>query len=353
LERTVKTMSANSFGQIFKMTSFGESHGSALGVIVEGCPAGLEFNQAFLQSELDRRRPGFHGDPSQAVTSARKESDQVEVLSGVFEGKTLGTPIAMIVRNQDQRSGDYEIIKTSVRVGHADDVWKNKFGHSDHRGGGRSSGRETVSRVMAGAVAKMLLQKLVPGLLLRSYVSQIGEIVLNNEEKDTFSQSLQTAEAHLLRMPSQKNNLALEMLKRAQEQGESFGGVVSTFIHAAPAGLGQPVFRKLKSDLAQAMLSIGATSGFAIGDGFSAASKAGTQFHQSAHSENYGGLRGGISTGEALHFEVSFKPTSSILDTARKGRHDPCIAIRATPVVEAMAALVLADHLLWQRIDKI
>jgi chorismate synthase len=346
-------LSANSFGNLFKVTSFGESHGVALGAVIEGCPAGLEVDLEFLHAEMNRRRPGFHGDPTQAVTSARVEKDQVEILSGVFEGKTLGTPIAMIVRNEDQRSRDYDQIKQLARSGHADDVWKAKFGHSDHRGGGRSSGRETVSRVMAGAVAKMLIKKLSPELQLRSYVSGIGEIAVSPSEVENFQSGSESCEAHLLRMPSSKNKDALELLKKAQVIGESFGGEVSTLVQGAPAGLGQPVFHKLKADLAQAMLSIGATSGFEIGDGFLASEKLGTKFHTDSKSRVYGGLRGGISTGENIFFKVSFKPTSSILDVAKRGRHDPCIVIRATPVVEAMTALVLADHLLWQRLDRV
>lgn len=348
-------MSANSFGSRFQITTFGESHGTALGVVIDGCPAGIEFDHALLTQQMERRRPG--GRDGQ-VTSGRQESDVPEILSGVFEGKTLGTPIAMIVRNQDARSKDYDVVKAAPRAGHADDVWKNKFGISDHRGGGRSSGRETVSRVMAGAVAQMVAKKLAPAMKIVGYASQIANFELTGAER---SQVLQKeVDTFQARFPSEKHTQIADLLKRAQETGESYGGIAEILVHRAPASLGQPVFHKLKSDLAQAFMSVGAANGFEFGLGFDAASEKGTEFHSSSasgsktdkSSSNYGGIRGGISTGEDMLLRVSFKPTSSILDVAKKGRHDPCIVTRAIPVLESMAWIVLADHLLWSRTDK-
>ncbi|WP_374029293.1 chorismate synthase [Bdellovibrio bacteriovorus] len=341
-------MSANQFGSRFTITSFGESHGSALGVVIDGCPAGVKFDENLLRKEMERRRPGHHG--SGQVVSGRQETDEPEVLSGVFDQTTLGTPIAIIVRNQDARSQDYKEIKTSPRAGHADDMWRNKFGHSDHRGGGRSSGRETVSRVMAGAVAQMMLRHVSAPTRVVGYASQIGPFILTDEER---SQVLQKdVDSYQARFPSARDQEVGEMLKKAQEQGESHGGVAEILIQNPPAYLGQPVFHKLKSDLAQAFLSVGATNGFELGLGFDSAAIKGTSFHQGSQS-HYGGIRGGISTGENILLRVSFKPTSSILDVAKKGRHDPCIVTRAIPVLEAMTNLVLADHYLWSKTDRI
>lgn len=343
-------MSANQFGSRFVITSFGESHGTALGVLIDGCPAGVSFDEGLLKKELERRRPGTHGRGSQQIVSGRAETDVAEVLSGVFEGKTLGTPIAMIVRNQDARSQDYAQIQKAPRAGHADDMWKNKFGHSDHRGGGRSSGRETVSRVMAGSVAQMMLAQVSAATKVIGYASQIGAYELTPDERARVGQN--HIDSYQARFPSIRHNEIAEMLKKAQESGESYGGVAEILIQNPPAYLGQPVFHKLKSDLAQAFLSVGATNGFELGLGFESAAVQGTTFHQGSQ-EAYGGIRGGISTGESILLRVSFKPTSSILDVAKKGRHDPCIVTRAIPVLEAMTWLVLADHYLWSRTDKI
>lgn len=342
-------MSANQFGSRFVITSFGESHGAALGVVIDGCPAGVKFNEALLKKELERRRPGHHG--SGQIVSGRQEGDSPEVLSGVFEGLTLGTPIAMMVRNQDARSHDYKEIKSSPRAGHADDMWKGKFAHSDHRGGGRSSGRETVSRVMAGAVAKMMMSQVSAPTKVLGYASQIGPIALTHEEREQIiSKDIDSFQA---RFPSERDHEVANMLKQAQEDGESYGGVAEILIQNPPTYLGQPVFHKLKSDLAQAFLGVGATSGFEFGLGFESSNMKGTDFHQSSSSSQYGGIRGGISTGENILMRVSFKPTSSILDVAKKGRHDPCIVTRAIPVLEAMTWLVLADHYLWSKTDRI
>lgn len=340
-------MSANQFGSRFVITSFGESHGAALGVVIDGCPAGVDFDHTLITKQMERRRPGNHG--SGHIVSGRQESDQVEILSGVFEGKTLGTPIAMIVRNQDARSGDYSQIKNSPRAGHADDVWKKKFGHSDHRGGGRSSGRETVSRVMAGSVARMYMHQLSPQTRVMGYAAQIGPLVLTDAEKALAPKA--DIDACQARFPAKNQKEVSELLKTAQETGESYGGVAEILIENPPAHLGQPVFHKLKSDLAMAFLSVGAANGFELGAGFTATQTPGTAFH-TPESEVYGGIRGGVSTGENILLRVSFKPTSSILDVAKKGRHDPCIVTRAIPVLEAMTWLVLADHLLWSKTDK-
>lgn len=342
-------MSANQFGSRLVITSFGESHGTALGVVIDGCPAGVSFDEDLLKKDLERRRPGHHG--SGQVVSGRQESDLPEILSGVFEGVTLGTPIAMIVRNQDARSQDYKEIKASPRAGHADDMWKDKFGHSDHRGGGRSSGRETVSRVMAGAVAKMLLRQVGAQTQVLGYASQVGPFKLTDKERNQIGDK--AIDSFQARFPSSRDHELAAMLKEAQEQGESYGGIAEILIKHPPSYLGQPVFHKLKSDLAQAFLSVGATSGFELGLGFESADVKGSDFHQISNSSQYGGVRGGISTGEDILMRVSFKPTSSILDVAKKGRHDPCIVTRAIPVLEAMTWLVLADHYLWSKTDKV
>lgn len=344
-------MSANTFGNRFQIHTFGESHGTALGCVVDGCPSNLEFDMGLLKTELERRRPGHHGLQTGEVVSQRNEADEPEILSGVFEGKTLGTPIAILVRNQDARSQDYKSIAQNPRAGHADDVWKMKFGHSDPRGGGRSSGRETVARVMGGAVGKMILKKMAPNLKIIGFSTQIGALKLSTEEKNQF---LQTSHAEsypqdkfFARFPSSLDQQVHELLKTAQASGESYGAKVEIRVQNMLQGLGQPVFHKLKSDLAAALMSVGAVCAFQLGEG-NPESETGTQFHQKAESANYGGIRGGISTGEDLILQVTLKPTSSILDVAKKGRHDPCIATRAIPVLESMVALVLVDHLLWK-----
>lgn len=328
-------MGANTFGHIFTLTSFGESHGVALGAVIDGCPAGVEWNNDLLLRELARRKPGAN-----AIVTARQESDTPEILSGVFEGRTLGTPIAVVIRNSDARSAEYDKIKSTPRAGHADDVWKMKFGHSDPRGGGRSSGRETVARVIGGAVAQMFLKQAAPSFAIRGFASSIGPISLTAE--DNF--------------PSAPKTSVDKLLTEAKASGKSYGGVAELWLDGVPAGIGQPVFRKLKSELASAMMSVGAVSGVEIGEGFEAVSAEGSEFHNRqgrGEASPYGGIRGGIATGERIVVRVAFKPTSSVLDVAKQGRHDPCIVIRAIPVLEAMAALVIADHLLLSRSDKV
>jgi chorismate synthase len=365
-------MSANSFGTIFKVTTFGESHGNTLGCVIDGCPAGVDFMEDLLLHELERRRPGQHKDPVQAkdetsaIVSQRKEEDQPELLSGIFQGKTLGTPIALMVRNKDQRSEDYTEIKNKPRAGHADDVWKNKFGISDHRGGGRSSGRETVCRVLAGSLAQMMIRQINPQLQIHAYLSQIGSFFLTDKQEQNFLNELgrqsnsfdetkkilkHPVDAYFARFPTDDSSVLKSALLKAQSEGESFGAVIKVVIRNAPANLGQPVFHKLKSDLTAALMSIGAVH--AVQLGVSNSFEKGSEFHGLQDQKQYGGIRGGISTGEDIHLSLQIKPTSSILDIAKKGRHDPCIGIRAIPVVESMIALVLADHLLWQRLDRI
>ncbi len=346
-------MSANTFGQNFRLTSFGESHGGALGAVIDGCPAGVLFDEEFLKSELQRRRPGLWGEESAAPVSARQESDAPEILSGVFEGRTLGTPIAMMVRNQDARSQDYDALKDNARAGHADDTWQVKFGHRDHRGGGRSSGRETVARVLGGAVAQMGLRQIAPLLKIRTYAGAIGNFQLTQEERRIFLASAKSGDEFAARFPSPRAIDVAAGLREIQAAGDSWGGIAEVVVQGLPAGWGQPVFRKLKSDLAQASLSVGAASAFELGEGLHDPQLTGQNFHQNAQSANYGGIRGGISTGEDITFRVHFKPTSSIMDVAKKGRHDPCIVIRAIPVIQAMTALVLIDHALWARTDRI
>lgn len=319
------SQSPNSFGTLFKVTSFGESHGPAIGVVVEGCPSGVTWDESILLDFISRRRPG-----SSKLVSERSESDLPEVLSGVFEGKTLGTPIALVVKNADQKSEDYVDIKNAPRAGHADDMWKLKFGHSDHRGGGRSSGRETLSRVLAGAVAKNFLLQKYSGINVQAKPLQVGHLKNNSPD---FTQKLE------------------ELLLEAKNQGQSYGGIAELVIQGAPQGLGEPVFMKLKSELASAFMSVGAVVGVELGDGFAAAEREGVAFH--SEQKGYGGIRGGVSTGEEIVIRIAVKPTSSVLDIAKKGRHDPCILLRALVIFEAMSWLVLADQALHKRLNQL
>ncbi|MCB9025728.1 MAG: chorismate synthase [Bdellovibrionaceae bacterium] len=342
---------ANSFGTRFVFTSFGESHGKAVGVVIDGCPAGIDFDMDLLINELKRRRPGKH-DSQTSIVSDRNEKDEPEILSGIYQGKTLGTPIAILVYNKDQRSEDYNEIAKEPRVGHADDTWKSKFSHVDPRGGGRSSGRETLARVMAGSVAQMLLKKMSPNLKVTGFTSQIGPVSL--DAKDLKNLSTDHIDKFLTRMPSQKKDKELQdILLKAKQEGKSYGGLVELWIENPPKDLGQPVFHKLKSDLAGAFMSVGATSGVDFGDGFSVVDAEGSEFHQRSDVSQYGGIRGGISTGEKISFRISFKPTATVLHHAKKGRHDPCIVPRAVPVIESMAYLVIADHMLWKLSDQV
>lgn len=356
----------NSFGQIFRLTSFGESHGKGIGGIIDGCPAGLEIDMDFIQNELNRRKPG-----QSKITTQRDESDQVEFLSGIFEGKTQGTPIGFLVRNKDQHSSDYNDLKDVFRPSHADFTYIQKYGTRDHRGGGRSSARETIARVVAGAVAKLLLKKV--GVNIQAYVSRVGEIQL---EKPYTELDLTQTESNIVRCPDAET--AEQMIARIEYAGrnhDTVGGVISCVVTGVPAGWGEPVFNKLHADLGHAMLGINAVKGFEYGSGFD-----GTRLSGSEHNDIFiktengvrtktnhsGGIQGGISNGEDIYFNVAFKPIATLLkeqntvDKAEnevvinpKGRHDPCVLPRAVPIVESMAAIVLADHFLLSRINHI
>ena len=348
-------MPGNSIGQAFVVTTFGESHGLALGAIVDGCPPGLELCEADIQVELDRRRPG-----QSKFTTQRQEGDRVQILSGVFEGKTTGTPIGLLIWNEDQKSKDYTEIKDLFRPGHADFTYHHKYaGQRDYRGGGRSSARETALRVAAGAIAKkFLLEKY--GLMIRGCVTQIGEYVIPVEDWSVANQNpffIANADPRVL---TDLENL----IQVIRKEGDSIGARVRVEATGVPIGLGEPVFDRLDADLAHAMMSINAVKGVAIGDGFAVVSQKGSEHRDEMTSAGFlsnhaGGVLGGISSGQDIVVEIAFKPTSSILKPGRsldihgnevsvvtKGRHDPCVGIRGTPIAEAMLALVLMDHVL-------
>ena len=363
---------SNTFGTIFRVTTFGESHGPAIGCIVDGCPAGLEFDLDYIQHELDRRRPGQSN-----IVTQRKESDTVQVLSGVFQGKTLGTPIAFLIKNEDQKAADYDHLSDVFRPGHGDYTWFVKYGHRDHRGGGRSSARETAARVAAGALAKLLLKS--QGVEIQGYVSQVGDLTVNKPYTELDMENIETNE---VRCPDpQLAQQMIERIKEVRKAGDSLGGVVSAIIKGCPPGLGQPVFDRLEADLAKAMLSINASKGFDIGSGFAGTRMLGSQHNDillangssgtesagfNTQTNHSGGTLGGISNGMDIYFRVAFKPVSTIMQDQEsvnsagekvvvkgKGRHDPCVLPRAVPIVEAMTALVLADHLLRARLDQL
>ncbi len=359
-------MAGNSFGQAFKIHTFGESHGKAIGVILDGCPAGLPIDEAFIQRELDRRRPG-----QSKIVTQRKESDTVQLLSGVFEGKATGTPIAMVIYNADARSKDYSHIADKFRPSHADFTYQAKYGLRDYRGGGRSSARETAARVAAGAIAKMLLQK--EGIAIAAYVSQVGEMAMETAYHEL---DMSKREENPVRCPDPDMAAQMEQyIKEVRKEGDTIGGVVNGVIQGCPAGLGEPAFDKLHADLAKAMLSINACKGFEYGSGFEGVKMKGSAHNDVFYAENdvvktktnhSGGIQGGISNGMDIYFRVAFKPVATIVPeqdsvnesgeevkVVGKGRHDPCVVPRAVPIVEAMAALVLADHLLRQRMVRI
>jgi chorismate synthase len=332
----------NTFGELFRLTTFGESHGPAMGAVVDGCPAGVALDTADLQRALDRRRPG-----QSAVTTARSEADAVEVLSGVFEGKTLGTPIAAVVRNLGQRSRDYATLAREDRPGHADKVWRERFRHRDPRGGGRTSGRETLSRVIGGAVAEALLAREVPALRVVAWVSRVGPLLAPSPAPGLTRAEV---DAHPTRCPDAGVAAQMEaLILEAKRAGDSWGGVITARVEGLPVGLGEPVFGKLKALLAGAVSGIGAVTGVAWGpeDLEARLSTPGSQFHAPptgpGASDVYGGIQGGLSNGESLTLRVLFKPPATLGEHARAGRHDPCILPRAVPVIEAMVSLVLAD----------
>lgn len=350
-------MAGNIFGNAFRLTTFGESHGPALGGVIDGCPAGISLDMEAIQEELNRRKPG-----QSAIVTQRKEPDEVHFYSGVFEGKTTGTPIGFAIYNTNQKSKDYSHIKNSYRPSHADYVYEKKYGLRDYRGGGRSSARETASRVVAGAVAKQMLS----GITITAYVSAVGDLRL---EEHYSNLDFSLIESNPVRCPHPKTAAAMEdYIKSVRKDGDTVGGVVSCVVQNVPVGLGEPVFDKLHAALGGAMLSINAVKGFEYGSGFAGAAMRGSA-HNDLYNEdgstktNYsGGIQGGITNGMDIYFNVAFKPVATIMqsqetlnnsgemvDMQGKGRHDPCVVPRAVPIVEAMTALVLADFTLLQR----
>ena len=356
-------MAGNSFGEIFRITTFGESHGKAIGVVIDGCPSGLKINLDLIQHELDRRKPG-----QSAITTQRKESDTFEILSGVFEGKALGSPIAITIKNEDQKPDDYAYLKDTFRPSHADFTYEAKYGTRDHRGGGRASARETAARVIAGAIAKQFIQ--TSGIEIAAYVSAVGNLKL---DKNYQQLDLTQTDSNIVRCPdAEMAHKMIELIQDTRKKGDTIGGITTCVIKGCPVGLGEPVFDKLHADLGKAMLSINAVHGFEYGSGFSGTQKYGSEnndaFVPSAagkietKTNSSGGIQGGISNGMDIYFNVAFKPVATIMQSQAsvdkeghqvelkgKGRHDPCVGPRAVPIVEAMAALVIADHLLRQR----
>lgn len=358
---------SSTFGTLFRVTTFGESHGVGLGVTIDGCPAGLELDVEAIQAEMARRRPG----QSRLVTQ-RKEGDTVELLSGTFEGKTTGTPIGMVIYNQDQRSKDYGHIYDKYRPSHADYTFTAKYGHRDYRGGGRSSARETAARVAAGAVARQLLSHY--GISIKSYVDQVGSIATGKNYKEL---ELSLIDTNDVRCPDPDTAVAMETeILAVRKAGDTIGGIVKCVISGVPAGWGEPVFDKLHADLGKAILSINACKGFDYGSGFAGVTQRGSEHNDAFYTDGEGavrtrtnrsgGIQGGISNGENIYFRAAFKPVATIINdqesvneagekvtVAGKGRHDPCVLPRAVPIVDAMAALVLADHCLLARANRL
>ncbi|MFD2602815.1 chorismate synthase [Flavobacterium suzhouense] len=346
-------MAGNTFGKKFRLTTFGESHGVAIGGVVDGCPSGVSLNFEAIQYELDRRRPG-----QSAIVTQRKEADKVEFLSGVFEGKTTGTPIGFVVQNTNQKSGDYEHLKDVYRPSHADYTYDKKYGFRDYRGGGRSSARETISRVVGGAIAKQLM----PEVKINAFVSSVGEIFI---DKPYQALDFSLTETNDVRCPDLVTAQKMEeYIRQIRKEGDTIGGTITCVIQNLPSGLGDPVFDKLHAELGKAMLSINAVKGFEYGSGFCGAKMRGSEHNDlfnpdgSTKSNLSGGIQGGISNGMDIYFRVAFKPVATIMQTQQtidkdgnllemqgKGRHDPCVVPRAVPIVEAMAALVLADFI--------
>ena len=344
----------NSFGKIFKLTTFGESHGPCIGGIIDGCPSNIKIDENIIQHDLDRRKPG-----QSKIVTQRKEDDQVEILSGIFEGKTTGTPIGFMIKNKDQKSKDYDHIKDIYRPSHADFVYEKKYGNRDYRGGGRSSARETACRVVAGSIAKQILKN----IKITAFVKSVGSVSLNGSYRNY---NLKNAENNMVRCPDKSVAKKMEkLIIETRKMGDTIGGVVSCVITGSPIGLGEPVFDKLHAELGKAMLSINAVKGFEFGSGFN-----GTKMYGSEHNDQFdskgktltnfsGGIQGGISNGMDIFFNVAFKPVATIMKSQKtinkdgvekemkgKGRHDPCVVPRAVPIVESMAALVILDNLL-------
>lgn len=352
----------NTFGNIYRLTSFGESHGPGIGGVIDGCPSGIELDMRFIQSELNRRKPG-----QSKLTTPRKEDDEVQFLSGIYEGKTTGTPIGFIVWNKNQHSSDYDNMKEVYRPSHADYTYQMKYGIRDPRGGGRSSARETIARCVAGAIAKqILIQK---GIQIHAFTSQVGPILLSGSYQDY---DLSLTEETAVRCPDKEVAAQMEsLIAEVKAQGDTIGGVISCVIQGAPVGLGEPAFGKLHAALGHAMLTINAVKGFEYGDGFASANYRGSERNDrffndngkiNTHTNHSGGIQGGISNGQDIYFRVAFKPVATLLmeqetvnkegeDTIlkAKGRHDPCVLPRAVPIVESMAAMTILDYLLIQQ----
>ena len=347
---------SNSFGKIFKISTYGESHGKAIGVIIDGCPSGIKIEELDIQKELDRRKPG-----QSKITTQRKESDSVQILSGVFNGKTTGSPISLFIKNKDQKSSDYDHISKAFRPSHADYTYHKKYKNRDHRGGGRSSARETANWVAAGAIAKKILKDI--GININAYVSKVGTVEI---EKAYTKLDLQNTETNIVRCPDKKYaEKFISIIDQARKNRDTVGGIISCVITGCPVGIGEPIFGKLHAELGKAMLSINAVKGFEYGSGFK-----GSEMYGSEHNDQFelkgdkiktksnysGGIQGGISNGEDIYFNVAFKPVSTIMKDQSsvdsennkvtvkgKGRHDPCVVPRAVPIVESMAANVLVD----------
>ncbi len=350
-------MAGNSFGKVFNLTTFGESHGVAIGGVIDGCPPGIEIDLEAVQNEMNRRKPG-----QSAIVTQRKEPDEVKFLSGIFEGKTTGTPIGFVIENANQKSKDYSHIKDSYRPSHADYVYDKKYGHRDYRGGGRSSARETASRVVAGAIAKQVLKDME----IHAFTSSVGDIFIDKPYQDLdFNQ----IESNDVRCPDAASaEKMIERIKEIRKEGDTIGGTVTCVIKNVPVGLGEPVFDRLHAELGKAMLSINAVKGFEYGSGFCGAKMKGSEHNDLFNSDGTtktnlsGGIQGGISNGMDIYFRVAFKPVATIMQKQEtidkdgnivemhgKGRHDPCVVPRAVPIVEAMAAMVLADYYLLNK----
>lgn len=355
----------NTFGNIFRLTSYGESHGKAIGGVIDGCPSGIEVDMDFIQNELNRRRPG-----QSTITTPRKEADEVEFLSGIYDGKTTGTPIGFVIWNNNQHSTDYDNLKDIYRPSHADYTYQIKYGIRDHRGGGRSSARETIARCVAGAIAKLALKQL--NIEIVAYTSQVGEIKL---EKSYAEYDLSEIESTPVRCPDkEKAEEMISLIQEVKSKGDTIGGVITCVIKGVPAGLGQPVFNKLHAALGNSMLTINAVKGFEYGDGFDVKHR-GSEINDIFYSNNgnvdtrtnhSGGIQGGISNGQDIYFRVAFKPVATILmnqETINKnventtlkarGRHDPCVLPRAVPIVEAMAAMTILDYYLLNKTTRL
>tara|TARA_B100000963_G_scaffold176362_1_gene153421 strand:+ start:19 stop:1089 length:1071 start_codon:yes stop_codon:yes gene_type:complete len=355
---------SNTFGKVFKISTFGESHGKAIGVIIDGCPAGVEINQDMIQKDLDRRKPG-----QSKITTQRKEDDKLQILSGVFEGKSTGAPISILINNKDQKSSDYNHISTSFRPSHADYTYHKKYGMRDFRGGGRSSARETANWVSAGSIAKQILSETT--IKISAYVSQVGSLKLKKNYKLL---DLTNTEKNIVRCPDNEyTKKFIDIIDNARKNHDTIGGVITCIVEGCPVGIGEPIFGKLHAELGRAMLSINAVKGFEYGSGFNGVEMFGSEHNDefdvkenkvSTKSNHSGGIQGGISNGQDIYFNVAFKPVSTIMKDQKsissqnkkvtikgKGRHDPCVVPRAVPIVEAMAANVLVDLYLQSKIS--